>query len=178
MANDLVTHEYIGSVIGAAPNFTDEQLDIAVAIARSYCRWHIAPVRTETITLDARGGDLLVVPSLAVVDIDSIEIDGTEVTDFEWSTNGTVERCAGWPRKRRSVAVTLDHGHPECPDEVVGVIAAIASKLPLSIGGDGVEVGVVEEQLGSFRYRLSDSSQTEGQLSDSHRYILGNHRLP
>lgn len=178
MANTLITREDIGALTESEPAFTDGQLDVAVSIARTYCRWHIAPTLTQTLTLDGRGGRLLALPSLHVVDVTAVTVDGVEVTDFEWSDNGTLERCAGWPAKRRSIEVTLEHGHAACPDDVAGVVASIAAKLPLTTGGEGVEVGVVEEAIGTYRYRLSDSSQTEGQLNESHMFLLSAYRLP
>ncbi len=178
MANTLLTREDISALTESEPAFTDGQLDVAVAIVRTYCRWHIAPTVTETITLDGRGGQLLTLPSMHVAAVTAVTVDGVDIDDFDWSTNGTVERCGWWPSKRRSIEIDVQHGHAACPDDVAGVVASIAAKLPLSTGGADIEVGVVEESIGSYRYRLSDSSQTEGQLTDSHRYLLGAHRLP
>lgn len=177
MSNTLLTREDVAALIEADPGFTDGQLDVAVAVVRSYCRWHIAGPRTEMLTLDGRGGTLLQLPTLHLVEVASVTVDGIEITDVDWSTNGTLERRACWPVKRRSIEVEVTHGHERCPEDVAGVIASIAQKLPLSTGGADVEVGVVEEQIGAYRYRLSDSTQTEGQLTDSHMYVLGPHRI-
>lgn len=178
MANDLLDIETAETIIGAAPNFTDSQLDIAVEIVRRHCGWHIAPVRTETLTVDGNGSTELVLPTLRLTDLATCTVDGVAVSDVEWSTNGTIERRSRFPRKRRAVVVEVEHGHDACPDDVVGVVVTVAARIPFSTGGDGVEAGLVEEQLGSYRYRLSDSVQTEGFLTDADLFVLGAHRVP
>lgn len=177
MANDLLDRQLVASVIEADPSFTDSQLDMAVAMVREYCGWHIAPVRTETLTLDGNGSTEMALPTLLLSDLVSCTIDGAEVTDVEWSTNGTLERRSRFPRKKRAVVVEVEHGHEDCPDDVLGVIATVAARIPFNTGGDGIEVGVVEEQLSSYRYRLSDSVQTDGFFSDADLFVLGNHRI-
>ena len=52
-----------------------------VAEVRAYCGWHIAPVVTETLTLDGPGGHLLVLPTLRLVDLLSVTNEGHAVVE-------------------------------------------------------------------------------------------------
>src|SRR5215213_5938206 len=85
---------------------------------RDFCGWHVAPSRTETITLDGSGTELLLLPSTYVTAIGSICEDGVTLGSayYSWSQDGVVEKLYGWwTRKRRGVQVTLTHGYPTCP---------------------------------------------------------------
>lgn len=70
-------------------------LQNASAMVRSFCRWQIAPVYTETLILDSDGGQVLQLPCLAVVSVASVTVDGLPVTDFTWSTDGMLQRALG-----------------------------------------------------------------------------------
>lgn len=101
----------------------------AEAMVRAYCGWHIAPAVTETLTLDGKGGAILVLPSLRVTAITAVVADGVTLAAaaYSWSQSGLVERVgADWPRKFRSVAVTLTHGYATCPLEVRDFIQQLA----------------------------------------------------
>lgn len=101
----------------------------AEAMVRAYCGWHIAPAVTETLTLDGKGGSILVLPSLRVTAITTVVADGVTLaaSAYSWSQSGLVERVNGfWPRKFRSIAVSLTHGYTTCPLEVRDFIQQLA----------------------------------------------------
>jgi hypothetical protein len=100
---------------------------------RDYCGWHIAPSRTETLTLDGTGTAILLLPTVYVTAITSIvengvTILGTPNYGYTWSEGGLVERIgAYWTWKRRAISITLTHGYPVCPASVRREVARLAA---------------------------------------------------
>lgn len=149
--------------IKATDDWVPEALAAASQAIRNECGWHIAPPREETVTMDGRGGRILFLPSLHVTDISSITAAGAALVeandDFEWSYNGIVERGLSsstydyvtWPRKRRSVTVTFEHGHnlDEVP-EVIGLCCTIAARTIVAL----MARGAVGESAGSNNVQL------------------------
>lgn len=123
----------------------DVQTELASARVRAYCRWHIYPSRTETLTLDGPGGRLLLLPSLYVTAVASISDSGTlvDAADYDWSQAGMVQRQTGWWSCRyRALAVTFTHGYDDVPDAVRDVTISVAKRLPAAMSG------VTQEQVG------------------------------
>lgn len=117
---------------------------------RNYCEWHIAPVITETLTLDGDGGNLLFLPSLKIVEILSVITDGrvVDLTQVDVSEAGYLELFTGcWSARPGKTFVVLEHGHDPVPDDVVGVVAQVAARAIDSPSGrtreqaGGVNVG-------------------------------------
>lgn len=101
---------------------------------RAYCHWHIAPVITTTI----KRPYLYVLPTLKLVAIDSIVIDGTtlvEGTDYEWYENGVVDLASCWRYRDKPVTVTFQHGFAETPLAVAAVMKSTVKRL--ARGGAG-----------------------------------------
>lgn len=106
--------------------------EAASAAVRRYCRWHVAPLIEDTILIDGNGGKVLQVPSMRVVDVLSVKIEGVEVpsSHYAWSEAGLIElhgKLGQWkhfPRRYRSVEVTLQHGFDVAPD-----LSALASQI-------------------------------------------------
>ncbi len=97
---------------------------------RDFCGWHVAPSRTETITLDGSGTNLLLLPSTHVTAISSISENGVALAAayYSWSEDGVVEKLYGcWTRKRRAVQVSLTHGYPTCPAAIRREVARLAA---------------------------------------------------
>jgi hypothetical protein len=97
---------------------------------RDFCGWHVAPSRTETITLDGSGTAILLLPSTYVTAISSITENGVVVSSayYSWSENGLVEKLYGaWTWKRRAIQVTLTHGYTTCPAAIRREVARLAA---------------------------------------------------
>lgn len=107
----------------------EEQLDAALAAVRRYCGWHVFPERAETILVDGPGGDLLHVPSLRVVDVESVRErsgDDWQTVEVSWSAAGMLRKRSGrFTGEFRGVEVTLTHGFDQAPD-VVKIVADVA----------------------------------------------------
>lgn len=123
------------------------RLDQAIADIRSYCGWHIAPVFTETKTLDGPGRSVLLLKSQRVIDVASVRENGRELvegTDYEWSEAGMLRRRCGWTDRYRGVVVEFTHGYDVVPAELVALIFDVATAAA------AVPVGERREKIGPF----------------------------
>lgn len=157
----------------------------AEATVRAWCGWHVAPERSEVLTLDGPGGPTLVLPSLHVVDIASIT-EGGVVLDpaaYSWSAAGMVRRHhvtvydeypSHWPPvwtdAYRAVVVDLTHGFTEMPADVQGVIDRLAARTGL--GGNLAQVGAVRYAVGADGLPVSET------LTPADEAVLAPYRLP
>lgn len=108
-------------------------LALASGAVRAYCGWDLA---AEETTLLAYGDDtpILTLPTLHLLDVTAIRIDGAEVdlsipvTDGRpsWSRKGQIFRAAGWPRFAE-VEVDLVHGYDVIPDLIKLVTLDVAA---------------------------------------------------
>lgn len=114
----------------------------ALAAARAYCGWHIAPVITEEVTLDAKGSTVVVLPTLHVKDVLSVTDRGVVLEDPEWSQDGMVKRGDGrrFSDRYRGVTVAFKHGYEQFPAEVAAVLVEAASR---GVGSPVAQVGQV-----------------------------------
>lgn len=122
------------------------------AAVRAYCHWHIAPVQSETWTLDGSGTRFLWLPTLRVVSIESITNNGVAVdlTTVDTSKSGyLVLRCDVssalhcWSHRPGGIVIQLHHGLDDIPDELVELTMAVALRAVSS------PTGIVREQAGA-----------------------------
>ena len=140
----------------------------ACAAVRLYCGWHIAPVVTETLTLDGPGGTLLRLPSARVVNVLSVTNFGTVIDQPEWSSDGMI-RAHCWTERFRGVVVELTHGLDECPPDVLEVMKQ------MSTPGAGAASSLTS---GPFTMAFSAAAQAGAVgLSGQHRGVLKKYRL-
>lgn len=150
----------------------------AEAVVRAYCGWHIAPARTQTLTLDGSGGAVLALPTLHLTAVTSVTEEDADVdlTTIEWSEAGYLWRAAGWTPARRGVVVTMTHGHAETPVEVQAVVLAVASRA-----ASAPATAVRRESAGPFTRDLgpnADGSLGGVVLTALEQRILDRHRVP
>lgn len=92
-----------GPLIGATlPEGHDaDAVDVASAVVRAYCGWHIAPVLTTDVVCDGPGSTTLILPTLRLQSINSCTVSGPPddgiaptvvdlATEVEWSEAGVV----------------------------------------------------------------------------------------
>ncbi|MDV6271100.1 hypothetical protein [Rhodococcus globerulus] len=142
------------------------RLNVASGAIRSYCGWHVAPVLVDTITLDGDGGTILILPTLRLVSLDEVRVQGVVTADVQWSTHGVIE--GQWPRRRRSVVVDVRHGY-DAPADVLGVALDAAARAVNS------ELGGHAETIGPFSFSASEGSTA---LFDHELRVLDRYRLP
>lgn len=154
----------------------DERLEQAEGLVRSFCGWHIAASRTETITVRGRGRPTLLLPSLYVTAVTAVTDDGTLLVhdeDYTWSEAGVITHAASFGTE--FVEVTFTHGYDVPPPEVTGIVQAIAQR---AVDNPGSRPRV---QDGPFSDTFSQSGFNQAPalgLLDSEKETLRRYRIP
>src|SRR5699024_10858350 len=163
------------------PDANVERILAGVTVnVRNYCRWHVSPVITEDITLDGPGGYDLALPTLRLVNIETISDAGTTVDDPEWSKIGNVRKPDGrpWSTRYQGITATIRHGFTDPADLALVVAELVAQAVNAPAGTAGAT-----EKLGPFsftgaaaasgaRYSIGGASLLESQLATLDRYRL------
>jgi hypothetical protein len=156
MAQQLVTVEDFSGYLKR--DFTDADaytaqlmIDGAAEAVIEYCGWHIAPIVTETLTVDGTGLHVQTLPTLNLVWLNSIAEHGValDITRIDFSANGLLEKRSGqcWTRRRRGVVTEVMHGYESTPRWVATLIYAVAGRafnsppgvLNEAAGGESIE---------------------------------------
>lgn len=137
----------------------DLNLAAAVAAVRGYCRWHIAPERTEEMTLRAVGGRVIL-PTLRATAVTIEDADGAAVSvdDYELEAGFLRITCSA----PGPLTVTLTHGYSELPADVKRVALSMANSGATTVGGR-------LKSAGPFTYEFPEGSEDAAVLD---RYRL------
>lgn len=161
------------------------QGDLAQAIIRDWCGWHIAPSVTETIKVRA-SGNVILLPSLHVTAVSSVTWNGQQMTGWDWTSLGSLSLTSWhddhighhdcWEHHHHvgdaAYEVTLTHGYPTLPAAVAGVARGLMSRA----GSAGSSAFV---RIGPFQMATaSDGSPLGASLTDADRAALARYRLP
>lgn len=158
MGNTLVSPAQLSDFPGAP--FADALVDAAVAQLRNDAGgWHIAPVITETVTLDHDGGRQLVLPTRKLVAVTEVrDVSGTTPTVL---TDYRVDKAAGilerscWPVGTAVIEVDLEHGYTETPADLLPLVVQRLQTLQ-------VNSALVEQTRGPFTERYRESTEPAG----------------
>lgn len=158
------------SDVAAFGAVSEAELEAAAAALRGECRWHIAPEVTETVVVDSKGGALLLLPTLLLASVTQVrDLTGDTpavLTGWRLSRDGFLVRPAGWPLGVSAVEVTMTHGHPACPADLLPVLARRAT--------DSASAAASQLRLGS----LSVSSTPSGsQVTAADRSAVDRYRI-
>lgn len=146
---------------------------------RRHCGWHVAPIISETLTLDGSGGTDILLPSLRVVELITVTNAGVDVTaSVDTSKSGMLRMRSGkWTDRFGGVVVQMRHGYDldEVP-EVAAIIAGVAKRGP-----NAGRVDTTEAVNGSSRGAALDRGaplsipllQTEKDTLDPYRLEWG-----
>lgn len=154
-----------------------DRLMQAEALVRGFCGWHIAPSRTETVTLLGNGTPILLLSSLYVTAVSSITEDGVALTltdDYRWSPAGVLTRVGHWAHTK-AVVVAFSHGYTTPPAEVTAAVQAVAQRATDNPGSRP------REQSGPFADTYSQTGFNQSPalaLLDAEKEILGRYRIP
>lgn len=108
-------------------------LDAVSESVRTYCGWHVAPPMECEFTGEGEGR-LLMLPAMGVSAVTSLEIEGQEVTDYEWTAAGMVRLKSGeFPDVWRSVNVEYTAGFIGA--DIAQVVAQIAANSLVAAPG-------------------------------------------
>lgn len=153
MTDPLATTAQYEQLVGPPPAGLDltELLAAASDLIRTECGWHIAPVIAEEVKVDGPGGGTLMLPTLRLVDVTSIDNAGTTVDplDAEWSESGFLRKAGCWTSKLRGVTVSISHGYDTAPAGLIALACTVAARAAVSPSG------VVREQVGSVALTYS-----------------------
>lgn len=154
-----------------------DRLSQAEALVRSYCRWHIAPSRTATLTLPAGEGVALILPTLMLTAVASVTVDGTALTtdEFTWTEAGVLKRATNIRWGSGSVVVAFTHGYDAAPADVTAVVQAVAQRAVDNPGSRP------RSQVGPFADTYSQSGFNQAPamgLLDAEKAILDAYRIP
>ena len=162
--------------LAAAPaGVTQGNWAAACEAVRNFCRWHIAPSITETVTMDGPGAPILFLQTLMLTAVDSVTSDGTAVDVTEWSASGMVRHPAGcWSGKFRGIAASFTHGYESCPAEILQVAYDMAKM--------GALTGATNMQAGPFGITFPTNSAASQAgavgMSPSQKAVLVRYRVP
>lgn len=154
----------------------DDRLLQAEAVVRSYCGWHIAPVRTATLRVPWFDGTLTL-PTLhlvsvaSITDADDVVIDPTEYGFTEAGVlyrepvRDYAYRYALWGQP---VTIEYTHGYADPPPDITGAVVALAKQAA------SVAPGLQAQSTGPFSETYLSGLDAYG----SQRAILDRYRLP
>lgn len=135
-----------------ATDINQEVIDHVVESVRRLCGWHVWPVRDEVVTLRDYGDDAVLLPTLRLVEVRTMEVGGVEIDPdrYEPYEDGTVDIRRGYtpcdyPRK---MTADISHGFDTAP----GLIDVIANMVVRSVAGTGdgaLSVGGVSYNSGT-----------------------------
>lgn len=124
LADPILLSDYPGGP------FTARTIAAASASVRSDCRWHVAPVVTETVTVDGSLSRLLLLPTLRLVTVTAVHVlddSGTTwmpIVGWRPANAGMLYRPTGWNYGPAGVQVTMSHGYAQTPHDLLPVLAA------------------------------------------------------
>ncbi len=149
-----------------------QKLEAALAAVRSFCGWHIAPVLTETVTVDAVDLRSTFLPTLELVEVVSVTQAGVEVDLSTLTSNlgGTVASRTGYrlgTMRCEPLIVVFRHGHEALPADVKQVVLSMALRASVN------PTGLVSTQVTGA---VVDEFGPAG-MSDAERALLAPHCL-
>ncbi|MCQ4119881.1 hypothetical protein [Rhodococcus tibetensis] len=167
---ELVTAEDLVA-FRSGSGIEETRLAGVISAIRGFCEWHVAPVKTETMTVDGNGHDVLLLRTHRIVSVTSVVENGVTLdpSAYEWSAKGMLRKRSGWTDRWRGVVVTLEHGYPVVPDEVKAVVLDATTQVLAT------EPDAVAEKIGPFEYSGSAGGVQllPNQLAVLARYKIG-----
>ena len=154
----------------------------AWGIIRAYARWHICPIITETLTLDATGTRTINLPTLRLLGVERLEYAGQEITadGFEFSDAGLIRvGKTALPSRLGGIKATIRHGYDprECA-EIFEIAEALDRRMQMGLASQGV----VQQTTGPFSMRYGTLTGgmplSQALLLEPEKQVLARYRLP
>lgn len=145
---------------------------------RTYCGWHIAPIKeNDVVWLDNLGDRVLSLPSLRVSEVTHVQNrKGVELDDFNWSDSGLLSRSAGWPHGYRAVRVTYTHGFGAIPPEIIAVAADMVRDAESVVSGPAPQSVQLDDAVVNFGPSTSFAGARRD-IGAAYGHILNRYRL-
>lgn len=100
---------------------------------KNYCHQSLTLVEDDEITLDFEGGNMIFLPELPVISVDSVVEDDetlTETDDYILGQYGVLYRVGqDWASGIQITTVTYTHGHETIPQDIVEIAVRAASRI-------------------------------------------------
>lgn len=172
---DLITPTELGVYLRDDTARTSPAGLLACSLAsewvRSYCGWPITYVEYQDYILNGSGGRYVTLPTLMLLSIDTVQVDGVELSypdDFTFADNGLVCRVnSTWPDRLACVEIGgVTHGYDRAalPDGVRLAALSIAAREYKN------PEGLAEVASGTVRRKWT--------LRPLERHLLDRYRLP
>ena len=148
----------------------------ASASVRADCHWHIAPVVTETVTVDGARSTLLLLPTLRVVSVATVRVHVSgdvwlPIVDWRPANAGMLYRPDGWLFGPASIQVTMTHGYEDTPVDLLPVIAARCQRSTAN--------SILTQRSETVGTRTASESYNVNRLQiEAGANVLANYRLP
>lgn len=156
-------------------------LRIASGEVRAFTGRLFDEVVDEVRLLDGTGASTLMLPDAPVSDVAEVleaagtdnetELDGpgTSSPAWEWTSAGYLRRIDGgfFVRRLRWYQVTYDHGYATIPDDVLGVVLAVAGR---AVGNPD---GTKQEAIGRYSYTAAGDAAGIGLLEVDRTALVG-----
>lgn len=156
---------------------TDEEAQSrALAEVQAYCGWHIAPSKSETLTLDGSGATVQPLPTLHMTALSSVSVDeqAVDTASVEWSEAGLLRRDVAWTSRLRGVVVELTHGYDALPLDVQAVVDRLKARHL-----EAQSMSTLLVQVGQVRAAVSsDGTPATASLVELDRFVLDRYRVP
>lgn len=157
----------------------DERLEPAIASAsasiRNACGWHVAPSMPCRATIDGDGSRNVFLPTNHMTGITSVEVGGTEVTDYQWSRIGQLRLSRPLPCDLQAATIDYTAGYDveSLPDLLGDVADVVLHRIALSYGVTSETAGGV-----SISYAQSAASgAAASSLTDDERAALAPYKV-
>jgi hypothetical protein len=132
------------------PDRAEQAVQLASGAVRAYCGWNLS-LTTETLQTAGNGTIVLTLPTLSLIDVIAVSVNGLQVPvgapSMSWTRRGQLIRLAGWP-SLSTVDVDCTHGYAEIPDVVKLVVLELAGRA-LNASPEGLKratVGAVTKE--------------------------------
>lgn len=183
MAEELTPADveaYTQGRLSASDPETLRALNAALTRARRYCGWHVSPVRQDVAVLDRPSWigiwNELALPTLKVVSLDGIEIDGVamDLANVRESKEapGIIATKDGRPWGAGSlllydsgygaIEVTFTHGYAAADaEDFRSAVLALVDRAAMAAEGENVGEGaLVEKEVDDVRYKWASKVNT------------------
>lgn len=170
----------------------DGRLLQAEAMVRSYCGWHIAPVRTTVLRYAYPDSLAHMLPTLQLVAVTSITLDDVVLDpasyvftlagvltrqSWPWALSGGWFSGADWGSWTGGAVleITFEHGFAVPPPDVTAVVQAMAARAVANPGS------LTREQVGPFAYSYSAAGVNASvplSILEAERAVLDLYKLP
>lgn len=134
-------------------------LGVASAIVRGAAASPIGEA-DSVVTLTGWGDRMLRLPGLPVQSVSAVEIDGTATDDYEFVDASALWRRCGWGHVEdpTSVTVTMTHGLPAVPVDIVQLVCDLAI-LGANAAADGaLDPRVVAEKVDDYSVTFAEGA--------------------